>query len=219
MDLQIIQENIPLFVKGMKVTVTLGAIGIVLSILFGFMIALFRFFKVPILTPILTAYIELSRNTPLLIQLFFLYYGLPKLGIPLAKELAAIIGLTFLGAAYMAEAFRASFESVSQIQLEVGRSLGFNGFQLATVVLLPQGMKLAIPSVGANCIFLLKETSVFSAIAIMDLTNVTKDLIGMYYMTREFLLMLVVSYSILIIPMVVILYWLEKSVGGVSAGS
>lgn len=219
MDLQIIQENIPLFVKGMKVTVTLGAIGIVLSILFGFMIALFRFFKVPILTPILTAYIELSRNTPLLIQLFFLYYGLPKLGIPLAKELAAIIGLTFLGAAYMAEAFRASFESVSQIQLEVGRSLGFNGFQLATVVLLPQGMKLAIPSVGANCIFLLKETSVFSAIAIMDLTNATKDLIGMYYMTREFLLMLVVSYSILIIPMVVILYWLEKSVGGVSAGS
>ncbi|WP_159723074.1 amino acid ABC transporter permease [Enterococcus sp. CSURQ0835] len=219
MDLQIIQENIPLFVKGMKVTVTLGAIGIVLSILFGFMIALFRFFKVPILTRILTAYIELSRNTPLLIQLFFLYYGLPKLGIPLAKELAAIIGLTFLGAAYMAEVFRASFESVSQIQLEVGRSLGFNGFQLATVVLLPQGMKLAIPSVGANCIFLLKETSVFSAIAIMDLTNVTKDLIGMYYMTREFLLMLVVSYSILIIPMVVILYWLEKSVGGVSAGS
>ena len=219
MDLQIIQETIPLFVKGMKVTVTLGAIGIVLSILFGFMIALFRFFKVPILTPILTAYIELSRNTPLLIQLFFLYYGLPKLGIPLAKELAAIIGLTFLGAAYMAEAFRASFESVPPIQLEIGRSLGFNGFQLATVVLLPQGMKLAIPSVGANCIFLLKETSVFSAIAIMDLTNVTKDLIGMYYMTREFLLMLVVSYSILIIPMVVILYWLEKSVGGVSAGS
>lgn len=75
------------------------------------------------MNPVTKAYIELSRNTPLLIQLFFLYYGLPKVGIPIGKYTAAIIGLSFLGGAYMAEALRASFEYVPTVQIEQGRFL------------------------------------------------------------------------------------------------
>lgn len=218
MDVGAINESIPLYLKGLKVTLVLGLAGIISALLIGFLIALIRYFEIPYLNPVTKAYIELSRNTPLLIQLFFLYYGLPKVGIPIGKYTAAIIGLSFLGGAYMAETLRASFEYVPTVQIESGKSLGFDAFQLTTLVILPQGLPLSIPSVGANCIFLLKETSVFSAISIMDLTNVTKDLIGMYYLTKEFLLMLVISYMILILPLVVIVYWLERRARVANAG-
>ena len=118
----------------------------------------------------------------------------------------------------MAEAFRSSFETIPEVQLESGRSLGFSRWQLAKVVILPQGLPQSVPSLGANCIFLLKETSVFSAISIMDLTNTAKDLIGMYYMTREFLLMLVVSYGLVILPMILIINLLERRVRHVNYG-
>lgn len=210
MDIQIMQQMIPQYITALKVTIGLGASGIFLSFVLGFLMALINYFQVPVLNKINQIYIELSRNTPLLIQIFFLYYGLPKLGIPLGKNMAGVIGLTFLGTSYMAEAFRGGFDSIPKVQLEIGQSLGFSRRQLAKEVILPQGLSLSIPSLGANAIFLMKETSVFSAISIMDLTNVTKDLIGMYYMTREFLLMLVVSYALIILPMIGIIYLLER---------
>lgn len=176
----------------------------------GFIIAIINYFQIPVLSKINQIYIELSRNTPLLIQIFFLYYGLPKLGIPIEKNLAGMIGLTFLGGSYMAEAFRGGFDSIPKSQIEIGQSLGFSRKQLAKEVILPQGLSLSVPSLGANAIFLMKETSVFSAISIMDLTNVTKDLIGMYYMTREFLLMLVISYALIILPMIALIYLFER---------
>src|SRR5699024_4844685 len=194
----------------LKVTVGLGASGIILSFLLGFIIAIINYFQIPVLSKINQIYIELSRNTPLLIQIFFLYYGLPKLGIPIEKNLAGMIGLTFLGGSYMAEAFRGGFDSIPKSQIEIGQSLGFSRKQLAKEVILPQGLSLSVPSLGANAIFLMKETSVFSAISIMDLTNVTKDLIGMYYMTREFLLMLVISYALIILPMIALIYLFER---------
>lgn len=210
MDFQLIKDNIPLFEKALVTTVSLGAIGIIFSLVTGFLVAGIRFFKLPLLERIAKIYTELSRNTPLLIQLFFLYYGLPKIGLPLSKNAAAIIGLTFLGGSYMAEAFRGSFEQVPKSQVEAGRSLGFSRWQLASQVILPQGLPLSVPTLGANAIFLLKETSVFSAISIMDLTNTAKDLIGMYYMTREFLFLLVVSYAVIIIPMILLIQLLER---------
>lgn len=212
------KETAPLYWHALQVTVGLAVAGILLSLILGFFLGLIRYFKVPVISRVVGAYIELARNTPLLIQLYFLYYGLPKVGVPLGKNSAAVIGLTFLGAAYMAEAFRSSFETIPEVQLESGRSLGFSRWQLAKVVILPQGLPQSVPSLGANCIFLLKETSVFSAISIMDLTNTAKDLIGMYYMTREFLLMLVVSYGLVILPMILIINMLERRVRHVNYG-
>lgn len=218
MDIGIIQETAPLYWQALQVTLRLAVVGILLSLVLGFGFGLIRYFKLPVIAPVIGAYIELARNTPLLIQLYFLYYGLPKVGLPLEKNSAAIIGLTFLGAAYMAEAFRSSFDTVPLVQVESGRSLGFSHWQLARVVIFPQALPQSIPSLGANCIFLLKETSVFSAISIMDLTNTAKDLIGMYYMTREFLLMLVVSYGLVILPMILLIHFLEWRVRRVNYG-
>jgi polar amino acid transport system permease protein len=144
--------------------------------------------------------------------LFFLYYGLTKLGISLSENACAVIGLSFLGGSYMAEAFRSGLEAVSKSQIESGLSIGLSGTQLMRYVVFPQAFSVSIPSLGANCIFLLKETSVVGAIAVVDLMNVTKDLIGMYYQTLEALSMLVAAYLIMILPLSVFLTWLERKV-------
>ena len=112
----------------------------------------------------------------------------------------------------MSEAFRGGIESVARIQVESGRALGLTRVQLARFIIFPQGFANSVPAVGANALFLLKETSVFSAIAIMDLTNVTRDLIGMYYLTREYLLMLVISYAVILIPLSLIISYIERRV-------
>ena len=143
-------------------------------------------------------------------QLFFLYFGLPKVGVRLSSETCAVIGLTFLGGAYMAEAFRSGLEAVDKTQREAGECLGLTGLQNLRYVIFPQALATAVPAVCANVIFLIKETSVFSAVALADLMYVAKDLIGMYYKTDEALLMLVAAYLVLLLPISVVFSWLER---------
>ncbi|MGO2314363.1 MAG: amino acid ABC transporter permease [Pseudolactococcus laudensis] len=209
---QMISEALPQYIHAMGVTLKLASIGIALALIIGLISSFVIYFKLPIFRQIASAYTEISRNTPLLIQLFFLYYGLPRIGIQLEKETVGIIGLAFLGGGYMSEAFRGGIESVARIQVESGRALGLTIVQLARFIIFPQGFANSVPAVGANALFLLKETSVFSAIAIMDLTNVTRDLIGMYYLTREYLLMLVISYAVILIPLSLIISYIERRV-------
>ena len=212
MDSQMMHEALPQYIQAMLVTLKLASAGILLALIIGLVSSFIIYFKVPIFRQLASAYTELSRNTPLLIQLFFLYYGLPRIGIQLDKETVGVIGLAFLGGGYMSEAFRGGFESVAMIQVESGRALGLTRLQLARFIIFPQGLANSVPAVGANALFLLKETSVFSAIAIMDLTNVTRDLIGMYYLTREYLLLLVVSYAVILIPLSLIITYIERRV-------
>lgn len=209
---QMMSEALPQYIHAMGVTLKLASIGIALALIIGLISSFVIYFKLPIFRQIASAYTEISRNTPLLIQLFFLYYGLPRIGIQLEKETVGIIGLAFLGGGYMSEAFRGGIESVARIQVESGRALGLTRVQLARFIIFPQGFANSVPAVGANALFLLKETSVFSAIAIMDLTNVTQDLIGMYYLTREYLLMLVISYAVILIPLSLIISYIERRV-------
>ncbi|GFP75675.1 amino acid ABC transporter permease [Clostridium fungisolvens] len=209
---QFITSNLPLYEKAALLTLKLAFWGILASIIIGLICSVILYYKVKVLDIVVRAYVELSRNTPLLIQLFFLYYGLTKLGVTLSGTACAIIGLSFLGGSYMAEAFRGGIEAVSKSQIESGLSIGLTKAQLARYVILPQAFSVSVPAIGANCIFLLKETSIFSAIAIVDLMNVTKDLIGLYYQTFESLFMLVVSYLIILLPLSLLLTWLERKV-------
>ena len=158
------------------------------------------------------------RNTPLLIQLFFLYYAFPVIGLKMSAEVCGIIGLIFLGGAYMAEGFTGGFTGVNPSQISSGKALGMNNFQLARYVVFPQGFSLSMPALTANIIFLIKETSIFSVIAIPELTNTALDLIGMYYRSNEYLLMLVVAYAIILIPVILLLTWLERRVRYASFG-
>lgn len=200
MDWSFIQEYAPMYVKAAGLTLRIGIYGILLSLLLGLLCAAVQFRKVPVLRRIVSVYIELSRNTPLLVQLFFLYFGLPKLGVRISAEGCAIIGLTFLGGSYMAESFRSGLESVEHIQWESALSLGLSQNQTLGYVILPQALAVSVPPLCANVIFLIKETSVFSAIALADLMYVAKDLIGLYYKTAESLGMLVVAYLVLLLP-------------------
>lgn len=209
---QFIIDNIPLYKKAAWITLKLGFLGIIVSLVIGLICSIILYYNIKGLMQIVNAYIEISRNTPLLIQLFFLYYGLPKIGITLSENACAIIGLSFLGGSYMAEAFRGGFEAVGKTQLESGLSIGLSRLQLVRHVILPQAFAISLPSLGANSIFLLKETSILGAIAIADLMHLTKDLIGMYYETFDSLLMLVVAYLILILPVSIFLTWLERKV-------
>ena len=210
MDIAVIQSYLPLFREAAWLTLRLGVMGILLAILIGLVCAAIRYWNVPILRRIVAVYIEISRNTPLLIQLFFIYYGLPKLGIRTTPAACGVAGLAFLGGSYMAEAFRSGLEAIEPIQMESALSLGMKQGQALRYVMLPQAISISVPPLMANIIFLLKETSVFSAVSLMDLMFTAKDLIGLYYSTRESLFLLVVFYLLILLPVSLLGSLLER---------
>lgn len=210
LNLEFMQTYAPLYVEAAKLTLRLGVIGILYSLVIGVLCAVVLYYKIPVLRRIASIYIELSRNTPLLVQLFFLYFGLPKIHISLSSEVCAIVGLSFLGGSYMAETIRSGLEAIEKIQRESGLSLGLSQIQVMRYIILPQALSISIPGLCANMIFLIKETSVFSVVALADLMYVAKDLIGLYYRTDEALLMLVIAYLILLLPISLIAAWLER---------
>lgn len=210
MDYDFIKQVIPMFASAALVTLRLSLAGILLSILVGLLCAVVRYAKVPVLKQIASVYIEFSRNTPLLIQVFFLYFAFPRMGIKLSATQSAIIGLTFLGGSYMAETFRSAIEGVTKIQIESAQSLGLKNSQVMLYVVLPQAVSVSIPGFCANVMFMIKETSVFSAIAIAELMYVAKDLIGLYYKTSESLLLLSISYFVILLPISIIANFAER---------
>ena len=181
-DWSFVQRYAPFFVNGTLMTLFISVFGILLAIAVGLVCAGVEIARIPVARQIVRIYIELSRNTPLLVQLYFLYFGLPKLGVVWSAETCAIVGLGFLGGSYMAEAMRGGLEAVPN----------------------------AIPGVVANVIFLFKESSVVSAIALADVMYMAKDLIGMYYSTYESLFMLVVAYLVILLPISIFGTWLER---------
>ena len=210
LNFEFMAKYLPWYVDAAKLTVTIAFWGILFSVLVGMICSILRYYRVSVIHRIIAVYIELSRNTPLLVQLFFLYFGLPKLGIVLSAESCAIIGLTFLGGSYMAESMRSGLESIEKSQVESAASLGMGQWLTMKEVLFPQALAVSVPGICANMIFLIKETSVVSGIALADLMYVTKDLIGLYYETDEALLMLVIAYLILLLPVSVLASVLER---------
>ena len=210
MDFEFIKKVIPMYVEASSLTLKLALTGILLSLILGLICALIKYYKVPVLRQIVSVYIEFSRNTPLLIQLFFLYFAFPRMGIKLSSVQCAIIGLTFLGASYMEETFRSALESVSKVQIESAQCIGLTKRQITQYVILPQAFSVSIPGFCANVMFLIKETSVFSAVALADLMFVAKDLIGLYYKTDEALTLLCIFYLILLLPISILAAFAER---------
>lgn len=210
LDWAFVSRYAPFFVTGAEMTLFISVFGIALAILTGLVCAAIETARIPVLRQIVRVYIEVSRNTPLLVQLYFLYFGLPKLGFIWSAEMCAIIGLGFLGGSYMSEAMRAGLEAVPQIQRENAYMLGLSSRQTMLHVVIPQAVSTSIPGVVANVIFLIKESSVVSAIALADVMYMAKDLIGMYYTTYEALFLLIVTYLIILLPISIIGTWLER---------
>lgn len=210
MDWSFIGEHLPLYAEAAQITLTISFFGVLFSLIVGLISAQISLTKIPVLSQLNAVYVELSRGTPLLIQLFLIYFGLTKVGLKMDAEVAAVVGLTFLGGSYMAEVFRAGIESVAAIQIESAQVLGLSKIQALQHVILPQALSVALPGLVANVIFLIKESSVVSGIALADLMYVTKDIIGMQYDTTEALFMLVISYVIILVPISLFGSWLER---------
>lgn len=201
-----------MYIEAFFLTIKIGWIGIALSLGIGIAGAFILNFKIPVLSIIIKAYVELFRNTPLLVQLFFIYFGLPKVGLAISAQTCGIVGLGLLGGSYMIEAIRSGLDAVPVSQTESAIALGFTRRQIFTNVILPQAVIGGMPAVMANIIFLLKETSVFSAISLMDLMFTAKDLIGLYYDTTECLVLLVLFYIVMLLPVSVLGSFVEKKI-------
>ena len=210
MDWSFIGAHVPDFLGGAAVPLRFGLAGVLCSLALGLLCCLLRYFRVPVLRRVAGGYIELARNTPLLVQLFFLYAGLPRVGIRLSAEACAVIGITFLGGAYMAEAFRSGLEAIDRSQREAGECIGLTRLQNIRYVLLPQALATATPAIFANVIFLIKETSMFSVLAMMDLMNVADTLRTSGGRTVEVLFMLVIAYLVILLPVSVIATLVER---------
>lgn len=210
MDWQYVVNAIPKFIDATLLTLYLAGASIIFSLIIGIICAVLLVYPVRVLSRITKAYIEISRNTPLLIQIFFLYFGVAKLGIKLDSITCAIISLAFLGGSYMAEAFRGGLLAVSKGQIESALSIGLTPFQVFRYVIFPQAFAVAIPAIGANCLFLIKETSIVSAIAITELMFLAKEIIGMDYKTNEALFLLMLFYLIVLLPLSIFVRYLEK---------
>ena len=200
MDIEVIKRYLPLFTKAFGLTLKIGWLGIALAFALGIACAFILYYKLPVLSSIVKFYVELFRNTPLLVQLFFIYYGLPSVGIRISAEVCGTLGLGLLGGSYMAESIRSGLEAVPGIQAESAKSLGMTKWQAFRLVICPQAFNISVPGLLANVIFLLKETSVFSAISLMDLMFTAKDLIGLHYNTTESLVLLVLFYILMLLP-------------------
>lgn len=212
MDLNVLESYIPLYNEALLLTVKIGVLGILTAFAIGLSGAAAIYFKVPGLRKILAIYIELFRNTPLLVQLFFIYFALPKLGIRISAEVCGVLGLGLIGGAYMIETMRSGLESIAKVQSESALSLGMTESQVFWNIIFPQAFSVSMPGIMANVIFLLKETSVFSTISLMDLMFTAKDLIGMYAKTIECLFLLVIYYLVMLLPVSILGSIIERRV-------
>ena len=210
MNYDVIYSYFPRYAEAFILTVKIGWFGIILAFAIGIVSAFVMHFKLPVLSGVAGAYVELFRNTPLLVQLFFIYFGLPKIGLSISAETCGVLGLGLLGGSYMSEAIRSGLDAVSTMQTETALALGMTRLQVFIFIIFPEAVTLAVPAIIANVIFLLKETSVFSAISLMDLMFTAKDLIGLYYDTTEALFLLVLFYIVMLLPVSIIGSIVEK---------
>lgn len=209
-DWAFIQSTLPTFYKAVWVTLQIGGIAIVTSLLVALVNNAILALRLPLLRPLVGVYVEVARNTPLLLQLFFIYFALPSLGIRISGFAAAIVGMTFLGGAYLTEVLRAGIEAVPRTQIESGLAIGLSRVQVLRHIVLPQAAILSLPALFANFVFLLKETTVVSAVAVPEILYTTKSYIALYYKTYEMLLVLSALCVLIFLPLSLLLRYLER---------
>ncbi len=166
---------------GVRVTLPLAAASFALALLVAVIVALIQYAKVPVLKEICRFYIWVVRGTPVLVQLYLVFYGLPSVGLVFDAWLAAWLVLGFNEGAYMAETMRGAIESVSVGQLEAGYCVGLTFPQIMWHVMLPQAFRTAFPALGNSLIAMVKETSMAATITVMELFRQAQVINGRVY--------------------------------------
>lgn len=181
------------------VTVALGAL--IFALVFGLVIALLRMSRWRLLRMPAIAYIEFFRGTPLLVQLFVIYFGLPDLDIEPTPFQAAIIGMGLNGAAYLAEIYRAGIEAIHRGQMEAALSLGMTPRRAMQYIILPQAVRTMLPPMTNFSIVMLKDTAVISVIAAPEIMFFARNLVTETLQSAVVYIMAGVIYLCMTIPM------------------
>jgi polar amino acid transport system permease protein len=197
LDVNFILRNLPLFWKGLVVTVELSLLAIGVALVWGLVVAFARMSSRWALRTAAAAYIELVRDTPVLVQMYFIYFGFAMAGFGLTGFVSGLLALSLQNGGYIAEIYRAGIESVSVKQVEGGKALGMSYWDVMSLVVLPQALVRVIPPLANQFIVVIKDTSLVSAIAVAELTQIGKLLTERTAASYEVFLTIAVIYLIM----------------------
>ncbi len=184
-NFRIIWEYMPSFMMGLRNTFFISMVSIFLALIVGIIACACRLSKWKLLRALSISYIEIIRSTPLLVQIYFFYFGLPTLGLRIPELQTGIIALMLNSGAYIAEIIRAGITSVSKGQIEAGVASGLNYFQRMRFIILPQALGVTIPPLLGQAIVLVKDSSLLSFIAVLELTRCGQVLTSERFMPTE----------------------------------
>lgn len=195
---------LPSLLHGLEVTVLASLAGIITSIIWGSILSSLRALNNPVLSLVIRAYTSIFRNTPLLVVMFFLFYGLPMLDITISEVACGLIAITLNEGAFVAEILRGSIANVKKGEIEAAESMGLNRFQIVRYLVFPLAFRDSIPMILGQSSIIIKDTSLFSMIMILDLTAAGSRFYARYFNAT----------SIYIVGFVYILLFLIYSVIG-----
>lgn len=199
-----------MLVPGMTVTIPLTVLGFSLAFVIAVAVALVQFAKVPVLKQVSRIYIWIFRGTPLLVQLYVIYYGLGQVGLKLSPFVAGVLTLGINEGAYCAESVRSALESIPVGQLEAGECVGMTWWQTIRRIILPQAMRTAFPPLGNSLIAMLKDTSLVSSITLAEMFMASKRLVGRYYEPMALYLEVALFYLFFSTILTLLERWGEK---------
>lgn len=195
MDFSFLHEYYGFFIDGASITLFLSFFGVALGIILGVLLALMKLSKNLLLKTFSSSYIELVRGTPLLVQLYIIYYGLPRLlGVDFGDITLGIIAISLNSAAYVGEIIRAGILSIDKGQMEAARSLGMSHKMAMIYIIIPQAFKNILPALGNEVIVLIKESSIVSVVGIHDLMYNADTIRGNTYLPFEPLIIAAAIY-------------------------
>ena len=197
-----LMDTVVLMLEGSEVTLEIFCVTLVLALPLGILAALGRLSKLRVLSRFMEFYIWLMRGTPLMLQLLFVYFALPMIGIMLPDMAAALLAFTLNYAAYFAEIFRAGIQSVPRGQYEAAKTLGMTYPQTMRRIILPQVIRMVLPPVSNETINLVKDTSLIYILAMNDLLRVARTIVQ-----REFDMTPFVVAAVFYLAMTAVLTW------------
>lgn len=209
--INIILDGLPTLLKGMGLTIEITVISLILAMFIGLILGVFSITKSRILRIISTAFVDIIRGTPLLVQILFIYFGLPSvIDISLTAFSAGVIAITVNAAAYLVEIFRAGINSIDKGQMEAGRTIGFSYGQTMRLIILPQAIRRMIPAFVNQFIVSIKDTSLLSAIGLAELTLSGQSIYAANFRAFEILFAVGILYFIIIYSLSLFSRWLER---------
>ncbi|MBE9079192.1 amino acid ABC transporter permease [Romeria aff. gracilis LEGE 07310] len=212
MDWEVVQLALPLLTEGLWNTVRITVLAIVIGTLAGFLLGLMSVSRVKILEWVIAAYVDFVRGTPLLIQIFLVYFALPVIGIEVGEYWAGVLALSFNAAGFIAEVVRAGIGSIDVGQTEAAKSIGMTYRQILVHILLPQIYRPILPPLTNELITLVKGSALLSVISVYELTRAGQAVISQYFVPLEIYTLLALYYYVLISLLTRLSRWLERKV-------